>query len=109
MMALWKNFAALGVAAGLAALAFRLVRRHEEKALLTGEWAETMGEFPAETITPDEAQALYRLHHEEADSGPNANPVEAPPVTPAAGEKLDPLQIAKAEDFQDWDGLGCQG
>lgn len=107
-MALWKNFAALGVAAGLAALAFRLVHRHEEKTLLTGEWAETMGEFPEETISPDQAEALYRLHREEADNGPNANPVEAAPAA-ADGEKLDPLQIAKAEDFQDWDGLGCQG
>lgn len=108
-MALWKNFAALGVAAGLAVLAFRLVRRHEEKTVLTGEWAETMGEFPAETITPEEAESLYRLSHTEADGGPNANPVEAAPAAPAEGEKLDPLEIAKAEDFQDWDGLGCQG
>lgn len=108
-MALWKNVAALGVAAGLAALAFRLVRRQEEKTLFTGEWAETMGEFPEETLSADEAEDLYRLAREEGDLGPNANPVEASPARAEDGGRLDPLEIAKAEDFQDWDDLGCQG
>ena len=40
--------------------------------------------------------------------GPNLNPVDAAPVAPA-GPVLDPLKIACAEDFQDWDELGCRG
>ena len=42
---------------------------------------------------------------------PNPNPVQdhTDPVPTTADGKLDPTCIARAEDFADWDEMGCQG
>mgnify|MGYP003378158157 CR=1 FL=1 len=47
--------------------------------------------------------------HTQPDQGPNVNPVDNPSPASENGPVLDPLQIALAEDFQDWDDLGCRG
>lgn len=48
--------------------------------------------------------------HYEAE-GPNVNPVlKGAPVAPKdENGKFDPTQIASADDFCDWEELGCQG
>lgn len=123
-MAFWKNLAAAGVATGLTAAALWLVRRYEAKQQegLSVEFAETMGEFPDlpdEELDPGEIDRLYQVAAQEEqralhagetpDGGPNQNPVEAPPAPAQNGAWLDPTKIASAEDFQDWDDVGCNG
>ena len=53
---------------------------------------------------PDDAPA-------RPEQGPGRNPVEAPPAQPprTPSGRLDATRIACAEDFQDWDDLGCRG
>jgi hypothetical protein len=46
-------------------------------------------------------QAVYAAQ----DDRPNVNPFDTAPAQPVT----DPTKIAVAEDFQDWDNLGCQG
>jgi hypothetical protein len=46
-------------------------------------------------------QAVYAAQ----DDRPNVNPFDTAPTQPVT----DPTKIASAEDFQDWDNLGCQG
>jgi hypothetical protein len=45
------------------------------------------------------------------ESGPNPNPVDAKPAYAPKGAdgKFDPTQIAQADDFANWEEMGCQG
>ncbi len=114
-MAVWKNLCAVGAAAVLAAAAAgaAVLAGRANKRSITREWAEKDGEFPDEFVTPRQAQERFGEQtpvcpHFE-DRGPNANPVEAAPVEPRQeNAPLDPTKIACAEDFQDWDDLGCR-
>lgn len=47
--------------------------------------------------------------HNPPDQGPNTNPVDTAGGPLAPKRELDPLKIACAEDFQDWDEMGCWG
>lgn len=77
-----KNTIKLGVAIGIVYTAILLVRQ------------KTPVEQPPKN-TPVETPP----------DRPNLNPVDAPPTQFVT----DPLKIACAEDFQDWEQLGCQG
>ena len=114
-MAVWKNLWAVGVAAGLAAAAAAaaVLAGRANKRVITREWAEQDGEFPDEFVTPQQAQERFGeqapVYPHFEDRGPNANPVEAAPAAPREENvPLDPTKIACAEDFQDWDDLGCR-
>lgn len=137
--AFWAKLAGIGLAAGVVFAAAKLLERlwapdADEDG--TFEYTATAGEFPDEddaaedTAAPpaataeraaenaaktpheapsasvDAANAAAPLHGgAHAPDTPNENPVDAPP----AAAVTDPLQIADPRDFQDWDGLGCQG
>ena len=72
--------------------------RRESGAAKAGAGAGAAG-AKGETPAPDKAPG-------GADA-PNKNPVDAQPAARATG-KLDPLTIASADDFQDWEALGCR-
>ena len=57
----------------------------------------------------DDPLADLLSSHNQPDQGPNANPVDAAGASSVPERVLDPLKIACAEDFQDWDDLGCRG
>lgn len=61
---------------------------------------------PAQPAAPAPAAAPAAVD----DSAPNPNPVRdhTDPV-PTVNGKFDPTAIARAEDFADWDDLGCKG
>ena len=106
----------LGVAAG--AVAYKLLNDYNKSSHIEGEYVEV----PTEPEQPEQAEAAQAEPEQEPqpeataypqrpDRGPNPNP-----VTLGAAEKpldengrLDPTRIASAEDFGDWDDLGCQG
>lgn len=47
--------------------------------------------------------------HNPPDQGPNVNPVDRAGGSLAPQQELDPMKIACAQDFQDWDEMGCWG
>ncbi|MEF9968875.1 MAG: hypothetical protein RR867_00700 [Ruthenibacterium sp.] len=96
-----KTLLGLGALVGAAFAAFKLVEKFDE--VKDGEWTAVMGDVPVET--PETAEILYP---EDYAPTPNANPVDAAPIAAQNTEKIDPTKIALAEDFQDWDALGCQ-
>ena len=122
------KLAGIGLVAGTAVAMVKLVEKVWPKPGAgdgTFEYIAMAGEFPPED---EEACADGRATGEGAASEtadrtagldtendtancaaapdtPNANPVDAPPAVPVT----DPLKIADPADFQDWDGLGCQG
>lgn len=67
--------------------------------------------FPAPPGRSQETSAEAPPAPAQPEQGPVRNPVEAGPA--AAPRRpdgtLDPTRIACAEDFTDWDGLGCRG
>jgi membrane protein involved in colicin uptake len=67
--------------------------------------ADAQAEEPAEADSPAPAAPIAR------ESGPNPNPVDAGPATAPKGAdgKFDPTQIAQADDFANWEEMGCQG
>ncbi|MEG1153490.1 MAG: hypothetical protein RSB47_09060 [Ruthenibacterium sp.] len=100
-----KTLLGLGALAGAAFAAFKLVEKFDE--VKDGEWTAMMGDMP-ENVTVETPEMAEVLYPEDYAPTPNVNPVEAPPVHTEKAEKLDPTQIALAEDFQNWDELGCQ-
>ena len=101
-----KTLLGLGALAGAAFAAFKLVEKFDE--IKEGEWTAMRGDMP-EDITVEAPEMAEVIYPEDNAPTPSANPVDAPPVTCAANnEKLDPTKIALAEDFQNWDVLGCQ-
>ena len=74
----------------------------EEAEADTAAPANTPSQESAASDTPDAPDAAPAA---AAPDAPNENPVDAPPAVPVT----DPLKIADPADFQDWDGLGCQG
>ena len=67
--------------------------------------AEADAADPANTAAQESAAPAATPAPAAAPDAPNENPVDAPPAVPVT----DPLKIADPADFQDWDGLGCQG
>lgn len=108
----------LGALAGAALFAVKAVEKLNDK-YDEEEWTATLGDFPEDEnldggfsedaqADPYDAPVVYPAY-DAADAVPNANPVDAPAPNGAAGEgPLDPTKIACAEDFQNWDELGCQ-
>ena len=103
-MHFWTRLLGVGLAAGAAYAALKLVERVQARQAAEAYEAATADEpEPPAAATPEEAAQWYALC-DEADT-PNTNPVDAPPAQPVT----DPLKIADPADFQNWDDLGCQG
>ena len=115
-----------GIAAG--AVAYKLLKDHNENRQLEGDYIELPIEPEEEPVkeTPVQPEAHAEVQPEEPkqteepkhtgweqrpDNGPIANPVtlgggsEKPIME---NGKLDPTRIASPEDFGDWDDMGCQ-
>ena len=92
---------------GSAAVAPRKRVLYDQDADLLFRQAPGAGEQPAPPLPADAAPAAPGT----PGDAPPRNPVEAPPAkAPRTPEgKLDAARIACAEDFQDWDDLGCRG
>lgn len=118
-----SKLAGIGLVAAAAVLAVRLIEKFcpdtQETEL---EYTAVAGDFPddvcdaldaafagqADGESPEQADAppaQQSAPPQAQDAAPNRNPVDAPPAAP----QTDPLKIADPADFQDWDGLGCQG
>lgn len=109
-MKLFKAAVGLGVFAGAALATLKLMEKLEDKK--DGTFTMVAGEFPdGTTVTvqqPEQAEVVYPKPS-PADENPNENPVEAESIYDQVRRQLDYTEIAKAEDFQNWDDLGCQG
>lgn len=104
----------LGIAAG--AVAYKLLNDYNKTDHIEGEYVEV----PTEPQQPQEPEEKQPEEHQQAeatvyphrpDRGPNPNPVTLGTAEKPLDEngRLDPTRIASAEDFGDWDDLGCQG
>lgn len=71
----------------------------------TADPTNTPAQKSAAADTPIAPEAAPASAAPDVPDAPNENPVDAPPAVPVT----DPLKIADPADFQDWDGLGCQG
>lgn len=103
----------LGIAAG--AVAYKLLNDYNKSVHIEGEYVEVPTE-PEQTgagqAEPEpEPQPEATAYPQRPDRGPNPNPVTLGAAEKPLDEngKLDPTRIASAEDFGDWDDLGCQG
>lgn len=103
----------LGIAAG--AVAYKLLNDYNKSAHIEGEYVEVPTE-PEQTgagqAEPEpEPQPEATAYPQRPDRGPNPNSVTLGAAEKPLDEngKLDPTRIASAEDFGDWDDLGCQG
>ncbi len=112
-MKLFKAAIGLGVFAGAALATLKIIEKLDEKK--DGTFTMTAGEFPdgttvtvQETEKPEQAEVVYPKAS-PADDTPNTNPVEAESIYEQVRRQLDYTEIAKAEDFQNWEDLGCQG
>lgn len=85
----FKNLIAVGIAALAGALAVKLIQKRENE--LTAEWRE---------VANDEA---------EQPCDKKCNNMQEPCAADETREPIDPTTIADAEDFKNWDELGCQG
>lgn len=104
----------LGVAAG--AVAYKLLSDYNKDSHIEGEYVELPTqpeqEHPSAHEEPQPApEAQPQSYPQRPDQGPNVNPVSLGAAEKPLDEngKLDPTRIASAEDFGDWDDLGCQG
>ncbi len=99
----------LGVAAG--AVAYKVLKDYNKDGHIDGEYVE----IPTEPQQPEEQESETvteaPVYPSRPDQGPNTNPVTLGSAEKPVDEngKLDPTRIASAEDFGDWDDLGCQG
>lgn len=122
-MSFWKHFPAVVIGAAVGAAVYFLTRDKQEQEHIVGPEAEVETDPTAaepEADAPDEAAAEPAAAQPETDAepavptvddAPNPNPVAlgAEEVPTTEDGKLDPAQIAKPEDFADWDDVGCQG
>lgn len=126
-MSFWKHLAAVAVGAAAGVAVYFLTRDKQEQEHIVGPEAEVEtdptaaepeADAPAEEAAPaqTEAEAAQPETAAEtaapaADDTPNVNPVAlgAEEVPTTEDGKLDPAQIAKPEDFANWDDVGCQG
>ncbi len=109
-MKLLKALLGIGALAGAAVAAVKLVEKFDEKK--NAEWTAVLGDFPDDMVVQPEMAETAEVIYPDASiypPVPNANPVDAAPaVSVTQNGKLDPTKIASAEDFQNWDELGCQ-
>ncbi len=104
--------AALGCAATLLAQRYSENSEHEHivgPEAFDDDAAEPVTDAPETAEAPASASAEVYIPVPD-NSSPNPNPVQdhTDPV-PTVDGKIDPTGIAKAEDFADWDEMGCQG
>ena len=103
----------VGLFAGLAA--FCLMKEYQKRQVaLEGEAVEAAAEAQPEEEAPAAQWKPVEAVQYPTDTGrdtPNVNPVTlgSTPAPKDANGKFDPTKIASAEDFGDWDDLGCQG
>lgn len=121
-MSFWKHLPAIAIGAAAGAAVYFLTREKQEQEHIVGPEAEVETDPAAEpeADAPVEAPAEAEAPQPEtaaesaapaAEDVPNVNPVTlgSEPVPTTEDGKLDPAQIAKPEDFANWDETGCQG
>lgn len=103
-----RRFLSIGLGLAAGAFAVKLLRDYNDDGHIEGEYVEvplTEGEDAPEGEEEPSHPA------QTPDRGPGPNPVDLgaaeKPLT--ADGKLDATRIASAEDFGDWDEMGCQG
>lgn len=101
-MGILRRFLSVGLGIAAGAFAYKLLNDYNKDGHIEGDYVE----LPLQKDEPAEAQLP-----KTPDTAPNVNPVTLgtaeKPLT--AEGQLDPTRIASAEDFGDWDDLGCQG
>ncbi len=94
-----------GIAAG--AFAYKILQVYNDKNQIEGDYIEVPLEKDCQ---PEPEKAEAPVWQPRPDNGPLVNPVSLgtaeKPLTDDG--KLDPTRIACAEDFGDWDDMGCQ-
>lgn len=113
-MGLIRRFLSIGLGIAAGAVACKLLRDYNNDGHIEGEYVEIPLEdasHPAEPVSPATEPEQPAAAASRPDLGPNPNPVDLgaaeKPLT--ADGKLDATRIASAEDFGDWDDLGCRG
>lgn len=117
-MALFRHLLPVLAGAALGCAATLLVQRYSENSehehivgpeAFDDDAAEPVTDTPETAEAPASASAEVYIPVPD-NSSPNPNPVQdhTDPV-PTVDGKIDPTGIAKAEDFADWDEMGCQG
>lgn len=115
-----------GIAAG--AVAYKLLKNHNEDRQLEGDYielpiepveepekeVEMQPENPTE-VQEEKLQQAEKTEHTGWEQRPDNGPIANPVTLGGGGEKpimengkLDPTRIASPEDFGDWDDMGCQ-
>lgn len=102
-MGFFRRFLSVGLGIAAGAFAYKLLKDYNDDGHIDGEYVE----LPLE---PDKG-AEQAAQPAAPEAGPNPNPVELGAAEKPLTEdgRLDPTRIAAAEDFGDWDDLGCQG
>lgn len=115
-MSLLKTILGVGLVAGAAYGLSKLIQKYEANP--EEEWTAQPGEYAEDADGYDGKEAMLNapavtqktvdvVYPASPDIPPNVNPVDR--AAPAHVQETDPLKIADAADFGDWDDLGCQG
>ncbi len=102
-MGFFRRFLSVGLGIAAGAFAYKLLKDYNDDGHIDGEYVE----LPPQPDKGGEQAAPLA----QPEAGPNPNPVELGAAEKPLAEdgRLDPTRIASAEDFGDWDDLGCQG
>ena len=113
-MGLFKRLISITIGIAAGAVAYKLLKEYNKSSHIEGEYVEVPTEPEQPQAQPEqkpEQEAESTVYPQRPDRGPNPNPVTLGTAEKPLDEngKLDPTRIASAEDFGDWDDLGCQG
>ncbi len=105
-MKLIAQLLAIGIGAVAAFTAYRLIKVNEPE-----EAEETEIFMPQENVEELEKERAEGTVWKDPSPTPNPNPVTLGSQGAPRDEegRFYPTKIASAEDFGDWDDLGCQG
>lgn len=104
-----RRFLSIGLGLAAGAFAVKLLRDYNNDGHIEGDYVEVPLTEGDDTAPAGEEEPYHAA--QKPDRGPNPNPVDLGAAEKPLTEdgKLDATRIACAEDFGDWDDLGCQG
>ncbi len=109
-MGILRSFLSIGAGLAAGAFAYKLLEDYNKKNHLEGEYIELPTHLDEEPEQEEQASVCPQRSMQRPDNGPNPNPVTLGSNEKPLMEngKLDPTRIASAEDFAEWDDMGCQ-
>lgn len=109
-MGILRSFLSVGIGLAAGAFAYKLLEDYNKKNHLEGEYIELPPHEEDDLWYEPEQSVSPQKSVQRPDHGPNPNPVTLGTSEKPLMEngKLDPTRIASAEDFVEWDEMGCQ-